>query len=78
MLLILFICFLNPYCCNYCCNCYHNNDCSYISPNKTIDVALIPAIIKPTSPLDIIPIPTLISYSYLRNISEGNPQQASS
>ncbi len=37
-----------------------------------------PATIKPTSPLDIIPIPTLIDLALsLRNIQEGKPQPIS-
>ena len=47
----------------------------YTSPDRTPDVAPIPATIKPTSPLDIIPIPTFIDLLLsLRNIIEGNPQ----
>ncbi len=47
----------------------------YTSPDTTPDVAPTPATIKPTSPLDTIPIPTLIALLLsLRNIIEGNPQ----
>ena len=42
----------------------------YTSLDNTPDVAPIPATIKPTSPLDIIPIPTLIALLLsLRNIT---------
>ena len=47
----------------------------YTSPDITPEVAPTPATIKPTSPLDTIPIPTLIALLLsLRNMSEGNPQ----
>ena len=47
----------------------------YTFPDNTPEVARIPATIKPTSPIDIIPIPTLKTLLLsFRNISEGIPQ----
>ena len=46
----------------------------YMFDDKTPDVTPIPATIRPTSPLDIIPIPTIIAFDlFLKNNREGNP-----
>ena len=46
-----------------------------MSVESTPDVTPTPATINPTSPLDTIPIPTLIDFvlSFLRNNIDGNP-----
>ena len=45
-----------------------------MSDDKTPDVTPTPAIIKPTSPLEIIPIPTFIDFVLsLKNMKEVNP-----
>ena len=45
--------------------------------DKTPEVTPIPATIRPTSPLDIIPIPTIIAFDlFLKNIRDGNPHPA--
>jgi len=42
--------------------------------DKTPEVTPIPATIRPTSPLDIIPIPTIIAFDLsLKNNRDGNP-----
>ena len=50
----------------------------YTSVDKTPDVTLTPATIKPTSPLYTIPIPTFIDFALsLRNNMDGNPHPTS-
>ncbi len=50
----------------------------YTSVDNAPDVIPTPATIKPTSPLDIIPIPTLMDLALsFRNIIEGKPQPMS-
>ena len=50
-----------------------------MSVESTPDVTPTPATINPTSPLDTIPIPTLIDFvlSFLRNNIDGSPHPTS-